>query len=61
VDDFTVHPRTRAGDGFHAAKVRELAELEDRYRHELMEDLERQELRDRIRRLRAGLGRGEEG
>jgi hypothetical protein len=32
---------TPAGDGFHAAKVRQLAELaslEERYRHELMDD-----------------------
>jgi hypothetical protein len=29
-----------------------LAKLEERYRHELMDDEERQELRDRIHRLR---------
>ena len=41
-----------AGDGFYAVKLRELREelreLEDRYRHELMPDGERQKLRDRI-------------
>jgi hypothetical protein len=43
-----------AGDGFYAVKVRELEELEERYRHELMPDGERQELRDEIERLRGG-------
>ena len=43
---------TAAGDGFHAAEVRELAELEERYRHELMDGDERLELLERVRRLR---------
>jgi len=34
-----------------------LARLEERYRHELMDDEERQELRDRILRLRRRLSR----
>jgi hypothetical protein len=33
------------------------AALKDRYRHELMDDEERQELRDRILRLRRRLSR----
>jgi hypothetical protein len=33
-----------------------LAKLEERYRHELMDDAERQELRDRVLRLRRRLG-----
>ena len=33
-----------------------LERLEERYRHELMDDEERQELRDRVRRLRRRLG-----
>ena len=33
-----------------------LAKLEERYRHELMDDEERQELRDRVLRLRRSLG-----
>ena len=35
----------------------ELRSLEERYRHELMDDEERQELRDRVLRLRRRLGR----
>jgi hypothetical protein len=59
VADFSVDPRTRAGDGFAYAGVARRAEeekqarLEERYRHELMDDEERQELRDEIRRRRA--------
>jgi hypothetical protein len=37
-------------------KVAELRVLEERLRHELMEDEERQELRERIIRLRRRLG-----
>jgi hypothetical protein len=33
-----------------------LARLEERYRHELMDDEERQELRDRVLALRRRLG-----
>jgi hypothetical protein len=33
-----------------------LKELEDRYRHELMEDYERQELRDRILKIKMRRG-----
>jgi hypothetical protein len=40
----------------HAAKLRELAELEERYRHELMDPDERLELRERVQRLREKLG-----
>jgi hypothetical protein len=55
---------TPAGDPFvAAAKARkkatrdhELRTLEERYRHELLSDEERQELRDRIIRLQRGLG-----
>jgi hypothetical protein len=36
---------------------KKLAKLEGRYRHEIMNDEERQELRDRILRLRRRLGR----
>jgi hypothetical protein len=56
VADFSVDPRTRAGDGFaHAARRAEeekRARFEERYRHELMDNEERQELRDRIKRMR---------
>src|SRR5215212_8027062 len=53
VDDQRITP---AGDPIHAAKVKKLAQLkldylEERYRHELMDDEERQELRARILRL----------
>jgi len=34
-----------------------LARLEERFRHELMDDEERQELRDRVLRLRRQLSR----
>ena len=50
MDEYTVHPRARAGDPFEAAGSRRLRELRDRYRHELMDDEERQELRDRIQK-----------
>jgi hypothetical protein len=59
VDDVRIPP---AGDGFYAAGKRttddqkRLAQLEERYRHELMDDEERQELRDRVVRLRRKLG-----
>jgi hypothetical protein len=43
-----------SGDPFKARGGRRLSELEDRYRHELMDDDERQELRDAIMRLRWG-------
>ena len=58
MDDFSVDPRARAGDpsSAHAAKVRELAELEERYRHELMDEDECLELLERILRLRGKLG-----
>jgi hypothetical protein len=39
------------------ATVRALAALEESYRHELMDEEERQELRDRVLRLRRRLGR----
>jgi hypothetical protein len=38
------------------AQRQRLARLEERYRHELMDDEERQGLRDRIHRLRRHLG-----
>jgi hypothetical protein len=45
-----------AGDPFSAKtpnpRARRLAELEDRLAHELMDDEERQELRDRVLALR---------
>ena len=52
-----------AGDPFSAKipseatdrQSQRLAELEDRYRHALMDDEERQELRDRVLRLEIGL------
>jgi hypothetical protein len=37
-------------------KVAELRVLEERLRHELMDDTERQELHDRVLRLRRRLG-----
>ena len=37
-------------------KVAELRLIEERYRHELMDDEERQELRDQVLRLRRRLG-----
>jgi hypothetical protein len=44
------HPRT-------PTEERKLAKLEERYRHELMDDEERQELRDRVLALRRRLSR----
>ena len=44
-----------SGDPFKARGRRRLSELEDRYLHELMDDDERQELRDAIS---CGLGGG---
>jgi hypothetical protein len=41
-----------AGDPFKATGGRRLRNLEDRYHHELMDDDERQELRDRVLALR---------
>ena len=51
-----------AGDPFTSApphpstEEKKLAKLEERYRHELMDHEERQELRDRVLRLRRRLG-----
>jgi hypothetical protein len=58
VDEHTISP---AGDPFSAVKQSQpiavgLHELEERLAHELMEDEKRQELRDRVRRLRRRLG-----
>ena len=39
------------------ARLRQLRVLEERLRHELMDDEERQELRDRVLALRRRLGR----
>jgi hypothetical protein len=53
----------RAGDPFAyasvAAEERLLARLEEKYAHEIMDDEERQELRDRVLALRWRLARGE--
>ena len=51
--------RVVAGDPFKAASrnLAQLRHLEDRLRHELLDDDERQELRDRVLRLRRRLGR----
>jgi hypothetical protein len=50
-----------AGDPFTAktpeTDQQRLARLEDRYRHELLDDAERQELRERVLRLRRQLSR----
>ena len=50
------HRISPAGDPFTAKQVEPdqvlLARLEERYRHELLDDEERQELRDEITRLR---------
>jgi hypothetical protein len=50
-----------AGDPFTAktpkTDKKRLAELEERLAHELMDDAERQELRDQVLRLRRRLGR----
>ena len=40
----------------HPSTAEKLAKLEERYRHELTDDEERQELRDRILGLRRRLG-----
>jgi hypothetical protein len=40
-----------------SADEKKLAALEERYRHELMDDEERQELRDRVLALRRKLSR----
>jgi hypothetical protein len=40
----------------HPSTAEKLAKLEERYRHELMPDEERQELRDRVLSLRRRLG-----
>jgi hypothetical protein len=56
----SVHPETRSGDPFFAAGDELIQErlriLEERYRHELLSDEERQELRDRVLRLRRRRG-----
>jgi hypothetical protein len=49
----TTTPTIRPG----REKVAELRVLEECLRHELMDDVERQELRDRVLRLRRRLGR----
>ena len=58
MDEIRIHP---AGDPFTAkppaTDEQRLAELEERYRHELMADEERQELHDEIKRLRRCEGR----
>jgi hypothetical protein len=41
----------------HPSTEEKLAKLEERLRHELMDDEERQELRDRVLRLRRRLSR----
>jgi hypothetical protein len=38
-----------------STEEKKLAKLEERYRHELMDDEQRQELRDRVLRLRRRL------
>jgi hypothetical protein len=57
VDRHTIPP---AGDPFtakqHEPTAEKLAKLEERLAHELMDDEERQELRDRVLRLRRRLG-----
>ena len=58
MDDVRIPP---AGDPFTARQheptgQQRLRELEERYRHELMDAEERQELRDRVLRLRRRLG-----
>jgi hypothetical protein len=40
----------------HPPTNQKLAKFEERYRHELMDDEERQEIRERILRLRRRLG-----
>ena len=50
---------TKSSATAHPAKVTEderLARLKERYRHELMDEEERQELRDQVIRLRRRLG-----
>ncbi len=42
----------------HPPTAEKLAKLQERYRHELMGDGERRELRDRVLRLRRRLGGG---
>jgi hypothetical protein len=62
VDEQTISP---AGDPFCAAaqhdqderRAADLRRLEERYGHELLDDEERQELRDRVLRLRRRIGR----
>jgi hypothetical protein len=52
MDEFTVHHETRSGDGFYAAAQKQQAQLEEKLRHEMMDDERRQELRDQVLRLR---------
>ena len=61
MSDRRIHPTTLVGDPFHAARVRELREMEDTLAHELLDVDEREELRDRIIRLRRRLSLGGEG
>jgi len=60
VDEHTISP---AGDPFtsapaHRSTKEKVAKLEERLAHELVDDEERQELRDRIVRLRRRLRLG---
>jgi hypothetical protein len=63
VDDRRIHLETLAGYGIaYAAQSREerrLRSLEERFAHELLDDEERQELRDWVLALRRRLARGE--
>ena len=61
IDERVTHPSLlRTAENLEhvgAAVARTLAALEERFRHELMDDLERLELRERIVRLRRKSGR----
>ncbi len=58
---FTVPPAPSAENLEHIGPItaRTLAALEERYRHELMDELERLELRERIVRMKRKAGRSE--
>ncbi len=57
MDTGRVHPETRAGDpATEPPRLRTLAPLEDRYRNEIMDVDERQEVWDAIVRARRALG-----
>ena|SRR5919107_3006122 len=53
----TVDTTESSAPAHPSSEVKKLAKLEDQLQHELMDDEERQELRDRVLRLRRRLSR----